>query len=56
MRNVVLAMRWIAVPTAGFFVFSLVTDIAREAALMALVFVGVAVMIVSVVDLAVRRR
>lgn len=56
MRNVVLGMRWIAVPAAAFFLFALFTGIALEAAMVALVFVGVAVIIVSVVDLAVRRR
>jgi hypothetical protein len=56
MRNVVLGMRWLAVPAAAFFLFALFTDLAVEAATVALVFVGVAVIIVSVVDLAVRRR
>jgi hypothetical protein len=56
MRNVVLGMRWLAVPTAAFFLFALFTGIAVEAASVALILVGVAVIVVSVVDLAVRRR
>lgn len=56
MRNVVVAMRWIAVPTAAFFLFALFTDIAFGAASVALVVVGVAVIVVSVADLAARRR
>ena len=56
MRNVVLGLRWVALTTVAFFIFALFTGLAREAAVVALVIVGLAVAVVSVVDLVTRRR
>ncbi|MBB4907258.1 hypothetical protein [Actinophytocola algeriensis] len=56
MRKIALGMRWGCRPAVTFFLFALVTGVAVEAGTVALVFVGVAVIVVSVVDLAVRHR
>jgi hypothetical protein len=55
MRNVVRNLRWVALPTAAFFLFALITGMAVPIATTALVVVGLAVVTVSVVDLATRR-
>ncbi len=56
MRNVKLGLRWVALPTAAFFIFALLTDRAFGVASVALVIVGLAVIAVAVVDLLARRR
>jgi hypothetical protein len=56
MQNVKLGLRWVALPTAAFFIFALLTDTALGVASVALVIVCLAVIAVAVVDLLTRRR